>query len=143
LQPAILASGIFAKRTSQFSEDSAFVALALESETPADFVEQAYRRVLSRPPTTEERALFVELLSEGFSSRKTGAKAGPVPTRPARDGVSWSNHLQTESNEIRTRWQKQVAKGDPPTTRLSADWRERAEDMVWALVNSPEFVWIP
>jgi hypothetical protein len=33
--------------------------------------------------------------------------------------------------------------GDPPTTRLEADWRERMEDMVWALVNSPEFVFIP
>ena len=30
--------------------------------------------------------------------------------------------------------------GDPPTERLETDWRERCEDVVWAFVNSPEFV---
>ena len=77
------------------------------------------------------------------SSRKTGAAPGPKPGWPARDGVSWSNHLQSESNEIRLAWQKQVEKGDPPTTRLTADWRERAEDVVWTLSTRPEFVWMP
>ena len=61
-----------------------------------------------------------------------------VPTRrrlvepsraPRRRGSSW-------------RWSGD-AHGDPPTTRLEADWRERMEDMVWALVNSPEFVFVP
>jgi hypothetical protein len=66
-----------------------------------------------------------------------------MPAWPKRDGVSWSNHLQSKSNEIRLAWQKQVELGDPPTTQLTADWRERAEDVVWTLMNSPEFVWIP
>jgi len=66
-----------------------------------------------------------------------------MPNWPKRDGVSWSNHLQSKSNEIRIAWQKQVEQGDAPTTQLAADWRERAEDMVWTLINSPEFVWIP
>ena len=35
-------------------------------------------------------------LADDFSSRKTGAPPGPVPGWPARDGVSWSNHLSTE-----------------------------------------------
>jgi hypothetical protein len=51
--------------------------------------------------------------------------------------------LQTKSNEVRIARQKDFDKGDPPTTQLTKAWRERAEDMVWALVNSPEFVWIP
>ena len=50
---------------------------------------------------------------------------------------------QTKSNEVRLARQKQVEKGDAATTQLVATWRERAEDMVWALVNSPEYVWIP
>jgi hypothetical protein len=143
LQPAILANGIFAKRAAQISEDSAFVAMALAAETRADFVEALYRQILSRPPTTAERDLFVSLLGDDFSNRKTGEPPGPVPGWPARDGVSWSNHLQTKSNEIRIARQKQFEKGDPPTAQLKPAWRERAEDMVWALVNSPEFVWIP
>lgn len=143
LQPAIVANGVFAKRAAQLSEDSVFVDLALSAETPANFVESAYRQILSRPPTSAERDLFVALLADDFSSRKTGAAPGPRPDWPARDGVSWANHLQTKSNEIRVARQREVEKGDPPTTQLTSNWRERAEDMIWALVNSPEFVWLP
>jgi len=143
LQPAILANGPFAKRIAQLSEDSRFVPLALAAETPGDFVDAAFRQVLSRLPTAAERALFVELLADGFSQRKTGAPPGPLPGWPTRDGVSWANHLSTISNEIRIESQKRFEKGDPSTTQLRPAWRERAEDLVWTLMNSPEFVWIP
>ena len=143
LQPAILANGVIAKRIAQLSEDSVFVKLAIRAETPADFVEAVYGQVLSRPPAAAERDLFLSLLADDFSSRKTGEPPGPIPGWPARDGVSWSNHLSTISNEIRLARQKEFEKGDPPTTQLKPEWRERAEDLVWVLVNSPEFVWIP
>lgn len=143
LQPAILANGIVAKRAAQLSEDSVFVSLALAAETPADFVESTFRQVLSRGPTAVERDLFVSLLADDFSSRKTGQPPAATPGWPARDGVSWANHLSTESNEIKIARQKEVEKGDPPTAQLASRWREKAEDMVWALVNSPEFVWVP
>ena len=143
LQPAILANGALPKRVSQLSEDSRFVQLALEAKSPEQFVESAYQQILGRQPSAEEHRLLVELLGQGFADRKTGMAPGPKPSWPKRDGVSWSNHLQGKSNEIRLAWQKQVEKGDPPTTQLTSDWRERAEDLVWTLVNSPEFVWIP
>jgi hypothetical protein len=143
VQPAILANGVFAKRVAQLSEDSAFVSLALHAETPADFIEAVYRQVLSRPPTPAERDLFLPLLADDFSDRKTGELPGPVPDWPARDGVNWSNHLSTTSNQIRIARQKEFEKGDPPTTQLKPSWREKAEDVVWAIANSPEFVWIP
>ena len=120
LQPAILANGAFAKRIAELSEDSAFVPMALAAETPADFVEAAYRQILARPPTADERDLFIGLLSDDFSNRKTGSPPGMKPGWPARDGVSWSNHLQTKSNEVRLARQHQVEKGDPPTTQLKA-----------------------
>jgi len=143
LQPAILANGVVAKRIAQLSEDSAFVTMALAAETPADFVDVAFRQILSRTPTAAERDLFVSLLGDDFSSRKTGASPGPIPGWPARDGVSWSNHLSTEANQVRVARQREFEKGDSPTTRLTRDWRERAEDLVWTLINSPEYVWIP
>jgi hypothetical protein len=87
--------------------------------------------------------LFVSLLGDDFSRRQTGAQPASVPSWPARDGVSWSNHLSTESNELKIARQKEVEHGDPPTRQLTAAWREKAEDLVWTLVNSPEFVWIP
>jgi hypothetical protein len=83
------------------------------------------------------------LLSPGYEGRKTGAAPGPKPTRPPRDGVSWSNHLKPITNEMKVEFQKKIEAGDPPTTQLTADWRERAEDAVWSLLNSPEFVFVP
>ena len=57
--------------------------------------------------------------------------------------VSWSNHLSEEANRIKIELEKRAREGDPPTVALQADWRERMEDMLWALMNSPEFVFIP
>jgi hypothetical protein len=34
-------------------------------------------------------------------------------------------------------------KGDPPTKRLRAGWRKHMEDVIYALINSPEFIYIP
>ena len=61
------------------------------------------------------------------------------PVRP----VSWSNHLNPEATRIKQEAERAARAGDPPTDRLRAAWRERMEDAVWALVNSPEFVFMP
>jgi len=37
----------------------------------------------------------------------------------------------------------EVIRGDKPSARLNANWRQRAEDAAWILVNSPEFVIVP
>ena len=36
-----------------------------------------------------------------------------------------------------------VHAGDPVTPRLAAPWRERMEDAVWALMLTPEFIYVP
>ena len=64
------------------------------------------------------------------------------PLRPVT-GVSWSNHLSPEANEIKVRLEHLVRAGDPPTGLLETGWRERMEDMLWALINTPEFVYVP
>ncbi len=33
--------------------------------------------------------------------------------------------------------------GATPTDRLDPAWRKRMEDVLWSLVNSPEFVFTP
>lgn len=143
LQPAVVANGTAAKRISQFSEDSYFTATAVAAKSPAAFTRDLYLQILGREPTANELTIGTELLTEGFDSRLTGAKPGPRPTQPKRDGVSWSNHLHPQANEVRVQRQEQVEQGDPPTTLLTADWRQRAEDLVWAVMNSPEFVFVP
>lgn len=143
LQPAILANGVVGKRISQLSEDSYFTEFSLVEQPLELLVNGLYTQILSRRPSSDERQALAVVLLEGYENRRTGSSPGIRPGPYKRDGVAWSNHLKPEASEIKIRFAKEVEKGDPPTTRLTADWRERAEDVVWALVNSPEFVWIP
>ena len=53
------------------------------------------------------------------------------------------NHLNPETTKLKQEQERTTCAGDPPTDRLRADWRERMEDMVWAPVYSPEFVFVP
>jgi hypothetical protein len=144
LQPAILANGVVARRVTQFSDDSRFTALALEDRPVKEFVTAVFQTVLSRPPRDDESALFADLLRDGYADRQVDVdpKDLPPPVSPAT-GVTWSNHLKPEANERKTTLKQKLDAGDPPTPRLKAEWRERAEDFVWALVNSPEFVFVP
>jgi hypothetical protein len=99
--------------------------------------------VLSRPPLAEERAQFGRLLEPVYAGRVVaGAKARS--TKRESDGrVSWSNHLSAEASLIRMEEERKLRFGDQPTARLSAAFRERYEDMLWALMNSPEFAMVP
>ena len=57
--------------------------------------------------------------------------------------VSWSNHLSAEATLIRLEEERRLRMGDEPTSRLNPEFRERFEDVLWALLNSPEFVLVP
>ena len=57
--------------------------------------------------------------------------------------VSWNNHLSSDSNRIKVDLERLVRKGDPPTQRLRAVWRKQMEDLIFALINSPEFIFVP
>ncbi len=39
--------------------------------------------------------------------------------------------------------ERNVRMGDKPTDSLTTEFREHFEDVVWAIVNSPEFTTIP
>ncbi len=143
LQPALLENGVVGRRAAGLSDDSRFTQAALDAKDEADFVDRVYELVLTRKPSTEERALFAEELSEGYASRVVSGAPIRMPGPPRQMGVTWSNHLKPDSNEIKVELAREVEQGDPPTVRLTADWRERAEDVVWTILNSPEFVFVP
>ena len=58
-------------------------------------------------------------------------------------GVSWSNHVTPEANEAKAELARIATRGDPPSGQLDPDWRQRAEDLVWTLFNTPEFIFTP
>jgi hypothetical protein len=51
--------------------------------------------------------------------------------------------LEAEQSRLMLEARARVARGETPTARLTIDFRERVEDVLWALINTPEFAVIP
>jgi hypothetical protein len=144
LQPASLAQGLLNNgRIVRLSDDSALTELCLLERPLHDLIHGLFRRVLSRAPTSEEMVTFHALLEPGYDQRIVTSAAGIYRKRSPQRPVSWSNHLHPEATRIKQELEREARAGDPPTERLRRDWRERMEDAVWALVNSPEFIFVP
>ena len=143
LQPAIIANGVAVKRASQFSDSSSFTQLAVDKIPLDGFIDGVFLRILGRRPTGGERSLASHLLGTGYAARRIVDPPAPPAPEERPLGVSWSNHLTEEADRAKEQLAAIAAKGDPPTPRLDADWRERAEDLVWTLFNTPEFIFVP
>jgi len=145
LQPAILGNGTMGLWLTRLSDDHAVTRLAIDAATPEQFVEQLFLRVLTRRPRADERARYVSLLAPGFAARRTppaAARPAATPRRPPYY-VSWSNHLDADATVVRQAEEAAARQGDPPTALLADDWRRRAEDALWSLLNRPEFLFTP
>jgi hypothetical protein len=142
LQPALLANGDLGARVVRLSDDHAVTALALQQQPVETLIDQVFLRVLSRRPSANEAARYTELLRPGYEQRLTGAAALPPP-RGSTKAVSWANHLNAAATKAILDVEKEVHAGDPATPRLQPAWRERMEDMLWSLIVSPEFIYLP
>ena len=140
-QPGILANSVLVQRTTCLSDDNELTSLCHSAASPHEVLAGLFARILTRPPSTAERDQMTQLIADGFAGRVTHAQRRKVDRR--KHTVSWSNHLNAEATRIKLEIERQARKGDPPTETLSADWRDRVEDIAWALVNSPEFVFSP
>jgi hypothetical protein len=143
LQPAILAHGVMGTWLTGLSEDHAVTSLCIAAPSPEALVESLFLRVLTRRPNPAEAQAYADRLRPGFATRLTTPPANPG-TSPARRPdyyVSWSNHLDKDATLVRQAQTEAARRGDPPTRRLDPAWRRQAEDVLWALVNSPEFLY--
>ena len=142
LQPAILGNGTMGTWVTRLSDDHGMTALALRVASPEALVDELFLRTLTRRPTAAEKLKYVAYLAPGFAERRIAPeeKTAVFPRKPEYY-VSWSNHLNDLATTVRMQQEAAARKGDPATRRLTEDWRRRAEDVVWALVNSPEFLY--
>ncbi len=109
-------------------------------------VDEVFLRCLTRLPGPAEREAMIDLLRPHFDERVVAPEGDHLDsgTDSKTDRrVSWGNHFDPESSRIRMDEERKVRMGDPPTALLTTEFRERFEDMVWALVNTPEFSIIP
>jgi hypothetical protein len=142
LQPLIMSNGLMSQRIVRLSERSAMTDLCLQEVSVATLVDRLFLTVLSRSPDRDVRDHFVAFLSPGFQQRRTGKPARPIEPLGTFQ-PDWRKHLEAEQTSLMLASQQHVARGEPPTARLTSDFRERVEDVLWALINSPEFVVVP
>ncbi|MGB0578831.1 MAG: DUF1553 domain-containing protein [Limisphaerales bacterium] len=144
LQPAALANGsVGTGRVTRLSDDCEITELSTKQQKLEELITDVFERSLTRKPSADELKMFVELLQPGYEQRLI-----KNPKRKKREYdksllLSWSNHLNAKSTDIKYEVEQQARLGDEPTPRLKKDWRERMEDMLWATLNSPEFIFIP
>jgi cytochrome c553 len=143
LQPAILANGTVTTWLTRLSDDHGITQLALEDQSVEELLDSLYLRMLTRLPNADEKVRYLKYLKPGFETRRREAKPSTESQRRPKPYVSWSNHLDPEATVERQREEAAANRGDPPTERLDPEWRERLEDVLWALVNAPEFVFTP
>lgn len=142
LQPLMLANSLLSSRIIRLTENSAITELCLEPIPVEELVDRMFLTVLSRRPDSEEQAAFAALLRPGFDSRLTG-KPKPKIERQPRARVDWDKHLLAEASVELLEAERLVREGEPPTVRLTEDFRKRVEDALWCLINTPEFVFVP
>ena len=145
MQTLILANGATGTRITRLSDDSAFTRLSLEDHPLEDLVREVYLRVLSRPPTEQESKVFVDYLKPAYGDRKVaGVELSTVDDSKKTDSrVSWASHMDSKATLIRMEEERKVRMGDDPTETLKPEYRERFEDVLWAVLNSPEFKLLP
>ena len=143
LQPAILQNGPVGMWLTRLSDDHGVTALALEAPSAEELVDALYLKLLTRKPTDKERKAYADYLRTGFESRVRTPPARPATKRQPEVYVSWSNHLHPDATTFKLRQEDAARAGDPATERLAAEWRERMEDVLWAVLNSSEFVFTP
>ena len=148
LQPAILSNGTMSIWLTRLSDDHGITQLALQDQPVGQLVDTLYLRLLTRKPTADERARYFAYLTPGYASRNQKSeirnpKSESGPGRRPAKYVSWSNHLDPEATLVRQEQEIAARRGDTPTTRLDAAWRQRLEDVLWALLNAPEWVFAP
>ncbi len=141
LQPLALANGPAAAGLLDATADAWLTQAAREAESPAAFVQLISLAVLGRRASDVELSRLTSLVSDGFETRCTG-EADPIES-VYRRRISWRNHFDPVADELVRARIAELEAGAAPTHQLTADWRERAEDLQWVLVNSPEFVWVP
>lgn len=144
LQPAILSNGTMGHWLTVLSDDHGITRLALEDQPLEKFIDRLYLRLFTRHPNAKEREASLSLLAAGYEKRRVTVKAKPQPVKAeARKRpyyFTWSNHLDGVANTLAVEAEAKARKGDPPTAKLDAEWRQRLEDLLWSMVNSPEWL---
>lgn len=141
LRPVMLANGPTAALLLDASADAWLTKASQKAGSPIDLIHSISLATLGRRATAEEVDRYLPLVEPGFEDRLTGQEdlAKPIYRRL----VSWRNHFDPVADELVLNRVAELEAGDGPTKTLEPEWRQGVEDVMWVMVNSPEFSWIP
>lgn len=142
VQPLMIANGLMSQRMIRLTEESPLTELCLEDLQAHELVRELFIAALSRQPNSDEESLLFKLIGDSFEKRQTG-KPKPKLEKRKRARVDWEKHLKAEASVEILESERLARQGEPPTIRLTTEFRERVEDGLWVLFNSPEFVFVP
>ena len=139
-----MANGIMSQRLTRLSDDHPLTELVMETRDVEELVDILFLKTLGRPPGKNERKTYTALLRDGYDRRIVPEIERSRPIEPRRyPYVTWSNHLKSEASDIKNAIARDIEAGEPPTRYLKTAWRKNLEDGLWALINSPEMIFIP
>src|SRR4051812_37859348 len=101
LQPAILSNGTMGGWLTRLSDDHGVTKLALEERPLDGFLDELFLRMLTRPPTAQERKTYVAYLREGYEKRIVAPVAPKKVVRQPEPYVSWSNQHDPQATIIK------------------------------------------
>jgi len=144
LQPATLSNGIMSQRLTRLSDDHPLTKLVMETREVEELVDILFLKTLGRHPDQSEQKTYTTLLREGYDDRIIPETQRTRPQEPTRyPYVSWSNHLSAQASEIKNAIARDIKAGASPNRYLKSQWRKNMEDGLWALINSPEMIFVP
>ena len=95
----------------------------------------SYPDLIGRVPRRQSLADLVVEMTYGDLFRRV-----PEDQRPASEDIVPHALVEALTAE---RDGEAARRGDPATERLDPSWRRRLEDVLWSLLNAPEFIFTP
>ena len=138
LQPLAMANGELMHRLVKFTDRSYFTELSKRAATLDQYGEQLFLNTLSRLPSDGERDWLRNELGAVW-----GRRLVPPELRETRKEESRVREVTITDSIAAHEYIMQVRQGEPATAALTPSFRRQAEKVLWAVLNSPEFIFLP
>ena len=138
LQPLALANGDLMHRLVKFTDRSYYTELSREAGTLDQYGDRLFLNTLSRLPTEREARWLRNELGALWSRRLV-----PPELREARKEEAGVEAVTVTDSIAAHQYIMRVRQGEPAATALTPAWRRNAEKVLWAVLNSPEFMFLP
>ncbi len=138
LQPLAMANGELMYRLVKFTERSYYTALSNRDITLDEFGGQLFLNTLSRLPSEREKNWLHGELETVWNRRLVPAELREKRGKEYRvEEVTIGDTLAAHQYIMRVR------QGEPATPTLTEEYRKNVENVLWVILNSPEFIFLP